>query len=217
MAKVVNPLLSVEARGRLAGLIYNTWRGIATVKAFSSPNQPNTPEQLAARTLLSDISKDWAGLSTAQRAGWSAYADAHTVTDWTGNPKRLTGMNWFVGCNVNIARCGESAITAAPAAASPDAPAGLALANDAGDITLAWTAPVAATSFIDVRHYGPASAGLDARQEQARFLIMPGADEVSPVEILLAAAKGTHTFWVRTLDSLTGLASTWTKLSIAIA
>ena len=36
MAKVKNPLLSLEARGALNGMVYNTWRGISYVKERES-------------------------------------------------------------------------------------------------------------------------------------------------------------------------------------
>ena len=41
MAKVINPLLSVEARGRMGGIVYNTWHGISYAKAHYGTHKPN--------------------------------------------------------------------------------------------------------------------------------------------------------------------------------
>ncbi len=96
MPKVKNPLFSQEARGGIAGLVYNTWRGINYVKTNTSPTGQGTALRLAAQALMTAISKLWQTATDANRTAWGQYAIDHPVTDWTGSPKRLTGMNWFM-------------------------------------------------------------------------------------------------------------------------
>jgi len=217
MAKVLNPLLSVEARGKMEGLIYNTWHGISYVKAFSSPNQPNTEAQLLARSRMSSVAADWRSLTQAQRNTWATYADANPLSDWTGQPKRITAFNWYVRCNVQLERMGESAITDAPGVAAPNAVTGFVLADATGDITAAWTAPVTGLFQIELRILGPVSTGVDPKFEQAVFQEYMEPDETTPYIVVTAAATGRWRAWARVCDESTGLTSGWLSDQIDMA
>lgn len=59
MAKVTLPLMSAEARGKVGGLIYNTWRGNSTVKIKKAPAQPRTARQLLIRAFATTCSRAW--------------------------------------------------------------------------------------------------------------------------------------------------------------
>lgn len=208
MAKVINPLLSVEARGRMAGLVYNTWHGISYVKAHSGPNQPNTAAQLAARARLVTIGAGWRALTQVQRDAWGVYADAHPESDWTGNPLRLTGQNWYVRCNVQLDRCGQAAISNPPAVAAPDAITGWDAALTVADLTVAWTAPVL-IDFIDIFALGPVSTGVDPKFEHATCYDTVICSTVTPFIIVLAVASGRWRCWGRVISPVTGLTSPW--------
>jgi len=208
MAKVINPLLSVEARGRMAGLVYNTWHGISYVKAHSGPNQPNSAAQLAARARLVTIGAAWRDLTQVQRDAWTVYADAHPESDWTGNPLRLTGQNWYVRCNVQLARMGQSPISVPPAVAAPDAITGWDIDVAVADLTGTWTAPVA-TDYIDIFILGPVSTGVDPKFEHAICNQTVLASTVTPLDLVVAVPAGRWRAWARVLDVATGLASPW--------
>ncbi len=210
MAKVIMPFMSAAARGKLGPLVANQWRGFNTMKLFRSPTQPNTAAQLAARSRMATFSSAWAALSAVQRAAWQTYAIDHLETDWTGNPKRLTSQNWFVRCNTRINLVGGVQINTPPVATAPAAPSGLVLACAGGAgtaMTITWTTPTSANSFMVVYHAGPLSAGRIPRFEQAAILIKPASNAVHPYTAFAAAVAGRHGFWVQVVDSLTGLAS----------
>ena len=217
MPKVKNPLFSQEARGGIGGLVYNTWRGINYVKTNTSPTGQGTELRLAAQAKLSQISKEWALLEDAERAGWNQYAIDHPVTDWTGSPKRLTGMNWYVRCNVELARLGSPSVDTAPVAAAPDPVTGFSIAMDEDDINAAWTAPTGATLQLEFHIQGPHSAGLVGKLEQSHFLKFLTAETVSPVAIIEAVAVGTYTVWVRAVSEADGLVSTWVSHLVSYA
>lgn len=209
MAKVINPLLSVEARGRMAGLVYNTWHGISYVKAHSGPNQPNSAKQLAARSRLTTVGALWRGLTQANRDAWGVYADAHPESDWTGNPLRLTGQNWFVRCTVQLNRIGIAAVDTPPAAAAPDAITGMSLAVPVADLQLSWTTPVAGVNHIDIWLLGPLSTGVDPKFEHATFEATHATDVGQPLTILGAVPAGRWRCWARIIKDADGLVSTW--------
>lgn len=209
MAKVINPLLSVEARGRMAGLVYNTWHGISTVKAHSGPNQPNSAAQLAARSRLTTIGAEWRALTQANRDAWAVYADAHPLQDWTGNPKRLTGQNWYIRCSVQMARMGNASVATPPATAAPDPFTTCVLSKPAADLQLSWGAPVDGTDDIDIWLLGPLSTGVDPKIEHATFEATHATDVGQPLTILAAVPSGRWRCWIRVIKTADGLTSTW--------
>lgn len=207
-AKVLNPLLSVEARGRMSGLVYNTWHGISYVKAHSGPNQPNSAKQLYARALLTTVTALWRALTQVQRDAWGVYADNHLETDWTGSPLRLTGQNWFMRCNIQLKRMGETTITDPPAVAAPDALIGFAITLTGADLTQSFTSPVTGELMIDTFLLGPVSTGVDPKIEHAVNARTVTVDVQQPDIIKLAVPSGRWRAWAKILDKATGLAST---------
>lgn len=209
MPKVKNPLMSMEARGGIGGLVYNTWRGINTVKTNTSPTGQGTAKRLAAQALLAYVSQLWRALTDAQRAAWNQYAIDHPVSDWTGSPKRLTGMNWFVDCCIANRRAGVAVVTAPPVLPQPAAPVGLALSKLTTDLKVTWTTPSSAAIFVDLWLAGPLSAGRSPKIEQAKALSVMASNIVKPATLLAGAAIGRYTCFARTLDGVEGLQSTW--------
>lgn len=209
MPKVKNPLFSQEARGGVAGLVYNTWRGINTVKTNTSPTGQGTVKRLAAQAKISAVSKLWATLTDVQRAAWSQYATDHPVTDWTGSPKRLTGMNWFVMCNINLELVGSANVLNAPTIAAPDPTTGFAMASATHNLQCTWTTPTAATAYIVLFVAGPLSAGRTAKLENAKLSGAFAASTTPPHIIAATPAVGRYTGFAKVIDTTTGLASTW--------
>jgi hypothetical protein len=210
MAKVVNPLMSQSARGKIGSLIFNTWRSFNTVKMFRAPTQPNTAAQLAARARLKAASGAWAGLTSAQRSAWNQYAIDHQRSDWTGAAKRITAQNQFIATYTILSLVAAATITDPPTAGAPAAPTGIALACAGGHgtaSTITWTTPVAATSFMVVYECGPISLGRIPRMEQAAILVKPAANTAHPYQLHPAAVAGRYGYWVEVVDSLTGLKS----------
>lgn len=208
-AKVLNPLLSIEARGRMSGLVYNTWHGISYVKAHSSPNQPNSAAQLAARARLTTVTQDWRDLTQVKRNAWATYAENHPVTDWTGAPLRLTAQNWFMSCNIQISRMGETPITDPPAVAPPDPATVFSIQKTVDDLTQTFTTPTAATEMVDTFLLGPVSTGVDPKIEHATNIRLVTADVQQPDILVLAVASGRWRAWIKVITKLTGLSSTW--------
>jgi hypothetical protein len=200
--------MSEAARGKAGSLIFNQWRSLNTVKMFRSPTQPNTPAQLTARTLLTEASQAWAGLTVERRAAWQQYAIDHLETDWTGKPKRLTSQNWYVRCYARATMVGGTAPDDPPVVSAPAAPTGINIVNAGGagtPLSLAWTTPVAAGLWLVVYRCGPISLGRIPRFEQASILEKVAASSGTPEELIAAAVAGRYGFWVQCVDEATGL------------
>lgn len=215
MAKVVQPLMSLEARGKMGGLVYNVWRGLNTVKAFKSPVQPGSVDQLTMRAKLTDATRAWGSLSAANRQTWIDYADAHLETDWTGANKRLTGQNWFCRCYVLMALAGGAAPTAAPTAVAPASIVGAGLAYVAGPpkkITLTWTSPNAAGSYIQIWKTPALSAGRVPKFEMAEEIATIISTTASPYDVTNPITAGRYGYWARVIDNTTGLTSSYISL-----
>jgi hypothetical protein len=208
MPKVKNPLFSQEARGGIGGLVYNTWRGQNYVKTNTSPTGQGTAKRLAAQAIITTVSKLWQGLSDAQRAAWSQYAIDHPVTDWTGSPKRLTGMNWYMSCNSQLTRITASLIDDPPSAAGPDPVVDWAITDTTGDLTATWTSPTAPGDILDVSLVGPISAGVQAKIEKSLFLVFAAPSASQPLTLVSSAAVGRYTAFVKVIQGASGLVST---------
>lgn len=217
MAKILNPLMSAEARGKIAGIIYNTWRGISYAKIFTAPAQPQTQKQLNIRSYMTEAVRSWRSLTSAQRSGWSTYANTHTELDWTGNPRRITASNWYCRCYVLAKLLALNPITTAPTVAAPAAPAGLALTTSAGAIGVNVSTPSVANVYLDIRGYTVDSAGQKSDFKQARMLSQPVSTVTKPVTISGLPSGETAHIFVRSLSGTTFLGSPYVVSSTVVA
>jgi hypothetical protein len=218
MAKVTQPLGSVEARGKVAGLVYNTWRGISYVKAKATPKAQGTPRRLAIRALAKQCTLRWQEMADADRVGWNEYAVDHPDIHWTGNSSRLSGYNWFVRTNVRLLDIGLSVVDTAPAR-----PNGWPVVEVSGSVvgdvvTLEWALPAGAPEselIVDVWRTCAQSAGRKPKIEDAKHLAYVSAEahsyEGGPV------ARGSYGFFVRTIDEMSGLSSPWALCEVTVS
>lgn len=203
------PMMSVEARGTVGGLTYNTWKGINYVKTCTSPTGQGTEKRLAAQALLIAIAKLWQTLSDAERLAWNVYAGAHPVTSWAGPPKHLTGMNWFVKCNIQLARMSLPHRHAAPNLAAPDPITGLVVSAETTYLKIAWTTPATGEFNMDFWVVGPQSQGISAKLEKAQFLCLKLPTDFAGALVIAGCTAGRYTAFCRVLCRNTGLVSSW--------
>lgn len=82
MALVTMPLGSYSARGKVAGVVFSSWRGKDYVRRLVTPRNPQSDEQMAMRDIVSDASIAWKNeatvgaieIDTAYKAAYSAAA-----------------------------------------------------------------------------------------------------------------------------------------------
>lgn len=91
--------LNVPQSGSQANTTASRNRFGQYLRSRRAPVNVNSPAQRGARSNLAAASKNWGGLSDAERAAWSAYAAQHPVKDSLGQSNTLSGFQSFVGVN----------------------------------------------------------------------------------------------------------------------
>lgn len=219
MAKAIAPGYCAELRGKVGGLVFNTYRGVPTVKALKAPTQPNTAAQVTARSRLADASRAWAGITVQQRADWETYAASHPETDWTNNVKRLTGHNFYCRCYCRALLVGGSAIAEAPGEAAPAQHALTAVEYDAGGGGVIRAAGAAAPAAGTVQVFyavGPLSVGRNPKFQGAAIVAQWENGQASPKTLVAAPSSGKWGIWAQTIDISTGLASARTMYEVTV-
>ena len=212
MAKVVGPLHSSEARGRMGGLIFNTHRGVSVVKVKHAPCQPRTSLQLAIRAIAVTLIRAWA--ACLYKADWNAYAVLHPKVDGMGNSIRATGANWYLALNTRLKRMGTTPVESAPTADAPAAIEGFSATLSSGAFSPTWTAPTLAADGVEVWMDGPHSAGRIGSLARAKFLANWTGDQSGLGSV--AAALGSYTLYARGISLVDGQVSAWVSKDIVV-
>ena len=207
--KLKMPMMSVEARGTVGGITYNTWKGINYCKTCTSPTGQGTKKRLDAQGLLITVAKLWETIGDPARAAWNAYAASHPVTSWTGPPMHLTGMNWFVKCHVTLRRMNFNYLVAAPTTAAPNPIVGMDFAHITTYLQLSWSAPNTGLNRVEMRMVGPQSAGIQAKYEKSAFFQQNSVLDAPGVILVNSPGIGRWTIWARIVDNANGLTSSW--------
>src|SRR4030043_2266595 len=103
MAKVTAPLFSFTARGKLAdSIVFFPWKGIAAVRTYVIPSNPNSANQQTQRGYLSDAVAEWhaAGYSAGDNVAWNTFADLMK--------QAMSGFNRFCREFINEAILGNT-------------------------------------------------------------------------------------------------------------
>lgn len=185
--------------------MFNSWRGLSTVKMKTSPSQPRSARQLRMRAFLTTCSRAWAGLTSAQRDGWTAWANDHPETDWTGQPKRMTGQDAYVRHNTRLLDMGFAVTASAPTTVAPANVSNLVLTPGAGQISCAFTAFGGTTTQVDVWIVPAHSAGIKPTPTMAHHKVY-GPGETTPI-VVTGLAAGLTTIYIRSVSETDGQAS----------
>lgn len=214
MAKLMNPLMASEARGRVGGTVYNTWRGTRYAKQQTAPAQPRSSRQLQIRAWCTYLVRLWQTIGAANIVLWNNYAVAHPEIDWTNSPKRITGLNWFVRCNLRLLDLTKTVITAPPTSPAPGALTTFNAADGADDIVLTWDATADWGDYVDIFIHGPHSAGVQAKIQSAKHNSY--AQGPSGTATIAGVPAGSYTIWARITYQDTGLSSPWVSHTCVI-
>lgn len=99
MALITGPLLSLDARGSVAGsLVFSNWKGRPYVRQLVTPSNPKSAGQVSTRAMFKFLAQAWAALSAADKATWEDLAAATTISAFNAyvayNQNRWTQFTW---------------------------------------------------------------------------------------------------------------------------
>jgi hypothetical protein len=81
MALVTGPLLSLDARGKVAGaLVFSNWKGRPVVRQLVTPSNPRSAGQTATRAMFAFLAQNWAALSAGDQATWEVLAAQTSIS-----------------------------------------------------------------------------------------------------------------------------------------
>lgn len=108
-----------EASGKLGGMVFSHNRYGAYCRTLVIPTKSNTVAAVTAKDLLANLSRQWQGLSDAQRATWSTWAATNPITDRLGQKQTLQANSAYQWVNNNVSRAGGTVLMVAPTTGAP--------------------------------------------------------------------------------------------------
>lgn len=114
MALIKSSLLA-DIRGSIGGTTYSRNRGGSYARNRTVPINPQSPNQVRARSSLSYWSDYWSlTLNDTQRLGWNVYAETVNGINVLGETITYTGQQMFIRSNTLLELASLSAVTSAP-------------------------------------------------------------------------------------------------------
>lgn len=103
-----------DVRNKLNGSVASKNRYGSYFRTKTTPVNPQTSYQQAARQILGNISSSWRALTESQRRSWDAGAVNFPFTDIFGDQLTLSGQALFIKLNSNLEKIGQPRIDTAP-------------------------------------------------------------------------------------------------------
>ncbi len=106
----------VQMSGSIAGQTHARNRFGNYMRARTTPVNPKSPRQVAARVNIMFLAEQWreAPMTDAIRAAWQTYADSVNWQNKLGESVTLTGFNMFMRANCVLLTAGQTIVTAGP-------------------------------------------------------------------------------------------------------
>jgi hypothetical protein len=212
MAKVSGPLNSSEARGKVGGLVYNTYRGVSTVRAKHAPAQPRSSLQLQARASAIAVTRAW--FACQHKLAWEAYAALHPSADGMGNSIRSSGQNWFVALNTRLTAMQSDLLVDPPPDHTMPAITGIIVSPSPGHITFTCVSPSEFSINIEFWLHGPHSIGAAGSIKLARHINTVGSYVM--VGIIDISLSGRYTVFLRPTHSIYGTAGLFQSFDVDV-
>lgn len=173
-----------EGRGKAGGSVASRNRTSAYVRNKTTPVNPQTLAQQAARSILASLSQAWRGLTQAQRDAWNAAVSQFSKTNVFGDTVNPTGKNLYTQLNINLSDIGQSSIDTPPTAGEVVEPSGLSLTveDNGGTMSLAHDA-LDEDQTYKVFATEPLSPGIGFFKNRFRLIGTLAGSATSPADI----------------------------------
>lgn len=114
---LIKPGLAVsDMSGSSGGITAARNRYGLYLRSRTTPVNPNTDRQAAARIIMSFLAEQWreSPMTSAIRGAWATYAASFNWNNKLGESVNLTGFNAFCMCNAAMLNAGGTLVTAGP-------------------------------------------------------------------------------------------------------
>ena len=156
MARVTYGGGTTNFAGSIAGTTFQKTRAGSIARTRTTRASRTTPKMALIQLQTFNSLQRWRSLVVGQQDYWNAYAALHDRIDLFGVTHKLSGCNWFVSINSNLALVGSAQVENPPTYVLPDAPATFDLVTNGTTIAADYsfhTAP--ADTFIVVQSTPP--------------------------------------------------------------
>jgi hypothetical protein len=220
MAKIMFGAVAVDARNKIAGIVYSKNAAGGYVRVKVSPTQAATNRRGLVRTRITNLSKYWsATLTGAQIAAWNAFAKNNPVKDVFGRTITLSGIQTFCRLNANILNVGGTQIDDPPASLTIQGITSIAPAAAAGAATFSVVyapSPLDTNVCLNVFATQQLPIGRSFTKSYKRWIFASAAAAVTPANIhsaylakFGALVEGSAIgVFVNVVDKTTGAATT---------
>jgi len=164
-------ILDIPQSGHLGTYISFKTRHGQSRRRYVAPKNPRSAAQVRVRTRFGKPSARWRTLTEAQRAAWIAGGSQELSDGRLGDSGRLTGCQFFVKINTNLASVGEPPVVDPPnkPVFSANPVGDFTITNMGGIIALKLNVPTAPARHTLVWATAPCSPGVSF---PGRFVIL---------------------------------------------
>jgi hypothetical protein len=155
-------IIDVPQSGHLGTFISFKTRHGQSRRRYVIPKNPRSPAQVRVRTRITNVSGRWRTLTDAQRAAWIAAGAQVPSHGRLGDSGTLTGCQFFIKINTNLATIGEPPVVDPPnqPVFSANPVGDLTITNTGGVIALKLSVPTALARHTLVWATAPCSPGV---------------------------------------------------------
>jgi hypothetical protein len=173
MKAILSGLVS-DCNGKLGDIVacHNHYGLFFRTRIDTPPNY--SPYWIAIRDKTISLSQEWRTLAQSVRDAWNEGAKLFRRSDYLGQPYYQTGLNFYVGNNLNRWFCGESTSYVPPAPIAVPLFQSLSLAADSGtpDKLLIFSPAISSSYKIKLFVSQPLNAGRNKAFHYYRLLKM---------------------------------------------
>ena len=106
--------LVTQGSGSIGGMTMSKGKGGYYLRARTVPTNRKSVLQTAIRSGLSALASNWQSLTASQQLAWNLYGKNVTIILNNGQSKKLSGFNWYIGCNQYLLQSGDAPVSDAP-------------------------------------------------------------------------------------------------------
>ncbi len=164
--------LVTAGSGKIGGHVAARNSSGSYLRTKVTPNNPQTPDQVAARARLGANAKGWTELTQPQRNAWNASSSDYSAKNVFGDAIKLSGINVFSRLNNNLNLIDKPSLVNPPQAESFAGPTAIIVVSavTGSVLTISSDVEIPVGGIGVVRFTAPQSAGKNFVKSEYRII-----------------------------------------------